>query len=196
MPPPSCSVISEASETVCTPHTSSFGLPDANEVVCIPHTISFDLPDTSEVVCPTHHLAQPSKPKRGGVHPTHHLLWPSRYEQAVCIPHTAPFKHFYPPLSFGGDFLSTTMGWCDGYHAAPISFHSTPRCWGVFPFFAAQMTGQCDTHTPPPISLRLSPLLLGGILCVACTVGAVWYPHTIPILHHSPPFNRGFLNVN
>ena len=163
----------DTNKVVYNPHTISFGLPDANEAVCIPHTVSFDLPDTSEVVYVISlDLPNPKK--------------------AVCIPHTAPFERFYPLLLFWGDLLSTTMGQCDGYHAALISFHSTPQCWGVFSFFAAQMTGRCDTHTPPPISLRLSPLLLGGILHIACAVGAVWYPHVVPILHHSPPFNGGF----
>ena len=52
-PPPFCSIISEASEAVCIPHTGSFNLPDANKVVCIPHTISFGLPDVNEQ-CATH----------------------------------------------------------------------------------------------------------------------------------------------
>ena len=48
MPPPSCSVISEANEAVCVPHAISFGLPDANEAVCVPHTVSVGLPDANE----------------------------------------------------------------------------------------------------------------------------------------------------
>ena len=48
MPPPSCTVVPEASEAVCNPHTVSFDLPDANEAVCIPHTASFGLPDANE----------------------------------------------------------------------------------------------------------------------------------------------------
>ena len=48
VPPPSCSIVSEASEAVCTPHTSLFDLPDVNEVVCIPHTTSFGLLDTNK----------------------------------------------------------------------------------------------------------------------------------------------------
>ena len=43
VPPPSCSVVSAASEMVCTPHTGSFGLPDANERCAIPHTAPFEL---------------------------------------------------------------------------------------------------------------------------------------------------------
>jgi len=43
VPPPSCSVVSAASETVCTPHTGLFGLPDANEQCAIPHTAPFEL---------------------------------------------------------------------------------------------------------------------------------------------------------
>ena len=48
VPPPSCSIISEASEVVCTQHSSLFNLPDVNEVVCISHTILFGLPDIDE----------------------------------------------------------------------------------------------------------------------------------------------------
>ena len=48
MPPPSCSVISEANEAVCVPHAISFGLPDANKAVCVPHAISVGLPDVNE----------------------------------------------------------------------------------------------------------------------------------------------------
>jgi hypothetical protein len=104
VPPPSCSVVSEASETVCTPHTGSFGLPDANEAVCILHTGSFDLPDASEAVCIPHTVS-------------HDL--PDTNE-AVCIPHTVSFglpdanerctSHtplrssvFIPPYRLGGD---------------------------------------------------------------------------------------------
>jgi hypothetical protein len=54
VPPPSCSIISEASEAVCIPHAISFGLPDTNEVVCIPHTILFGLLDANKVVCIPH----------------------------------------------------------------------------------------------------------------------------------------------
>ena len=104
-PPPSCSIVSKASETVCTPHTDSFGLPDTNEAVCIPHTISFDLPDTSEVVCVPHTIS---------------LDLPNP-NKAVCIPHTVSFglpnaneqcaSHtplrpsvFIPPYHLGGIF--------------------------------------------------------------------------------------------
>ena len=75
MPPPSCSVVSEASETVCTPHTGSFGLPNANETVCTPHTGSFGLPNANEAVCIPHTVS---------------FDLPNANE-AVCIPHTVSF---------------------------------------------------------------------------------------------------------
>ena len=59
MPPPSCTIIPEASEVVCNPHTVSFALPDVNEAVWIPHTALFGLPDADEQ-CASHTLLHSS----------------------------------------------------------------------------------------------------------------------------------------
>ena len=48
VPPPSCTIVPEASKVVCNPNTVLFDLPDANEVVCILHTALFGLPDANE----------------------------------------------------------------------------------------------------------------------------------------------------
>jgi len=48
------SIIPEASEVVCIPHTILFGFPDVSEVVCSPHTILFGLPVQTSGVHPTH----------------------------------------------------------------------------------------------------------------------------------------------
>ena len=66
MPPPSCTVIPEASEAVCNPHTVLFDLPDANEAVCIPHHLIWPsrreqavcIPHTAlfKLFYPPHHL--------------------------------------------------------------------------------------------------------------------------------------------
>ena len=53
MPPPSCSIVPEASEMVCNPHAAFFDLPDPNEAVCNPHIVSFGLADVNEQ-CATH----------------------------------------------------------------------------------------------------------------------------------------------
>ena len=135
VPPPSCSFISEASEMVCTPHTSSFGLPDVNEAVCIPHTILFDLPDTSEVVCIPHTIS---------------LDLPNPNE-VVCIPHTVSFglpdanepcaSHtllcssvFIPPYHLGGIFYQQQSGGVMDITLPRFHFIQPPNAGGFFLF--------------------------------------------------------------
>jgi len=99
-------------------------------------------------VHPTHRLARPSRHKRGGVHPTYRLVWPSRCERAVYIPHTAPFEHFYPPLSFGGGFFPAIA------RTRRREIHTPPRSTWIIPpndggiFYRQQWGGVMDI-TPP-----------------------------------------------
>ena len=55
VPPPSCSIISEASKVVYVPHTILFDPLNTSKAVCNPHTISFGLPNANDW-CATHTL--------------------------------------------------------------------------------------------------------------------------------------------
>ena len=92
VPPPSCSVVLEASEAVCNPHTISFGFPDANEAACIPHAASFDLSDANETVCNPHSVL---------------FGLPDVNER--CATHTPlGSSFFYPPQTMGGILSSNS----------------------------------------------------------------------------------------
>ena len=56
--------------------------------------------------------------------------------------------------------------------------------------FLQQMTGVAWHPHAVPISLHLSPPLLGRILHITSVMGVVWYPHALPVLLFLPPLNN------
>ena len=140
VPLPSCTVIPEASEAVCNPHTVSFGFPDANEAACIPHAASFDLSDANEMVCNPHSVS---------------FGLPDANER--CATHTLLSSSFFlSPIVWGGFFPVTTRTRRCEVHTPPHSRSIIP------PGDSLSMTGRCDIHHTAPISFRLTPPIMGG----------------------------------
>ena len=109
MPPPSCSVVLEASEVVWIPHATSFDLPDASKAVCNPHTISFSFPDANEVACIPHAASFDLSDANEMVCNPHSVSFglPDANEQ--CATHTPlGSSFFYPPQTMGGILSSNS----------------------------------------------------------------------------------------
>jgi len=110
---PSCSVVSEASETVCTSHTGSFSLPDVNEAVWIPHTVLFDLPDTREAVWIPHTISLDLPDTNEVVWILHTISFGLTDANEWCASHTLLRSSFFIPLYHLGGILS-----CNGKNDA------------------------------------------------------------------------------
>ena len=124
VPPPSCSIVLEASEVVWIPHATSFDLPDASKAVCNPHTVSFGFPDANKVAC-IPHTASFNLPARQCAHTVLFGL-PDANEQ--CATHTPLSLSFYPPPSFGGDSSKERGGMKS--HATSFELNYSPPTIG------------------------------------------------------------------
>ena len=109
MPPPSCSVVLEASEAVWIPHTALFNLPDASEAVCNPRTVSFGFPDTNKAACIPHAASFNLSDANEMVCNPHSVLFGLPDANEWCATHTPlGSSFFYPPQTMGGILSSNS----------------------------------------------------------------------------------------
>ena len=109
VPPPSCSIVLEASEAACGIHTTSFNLPDASEAVCNPHTVSFGFPDANEAACIPHAASFNLSDANETVCNPHSVLFGLPDVNERCATHTPlGSSFFYPPQTMGGILSSNS----------------------------------------------------------------------------------------